>query len=355
MVPLARFVVTVLALGLLTGSPSPAAADPLAPRESRASDVVTRQVVFEVQNVNNTTVACSSDGDAYRLRGRLVGPRSEVLGPDADRINALVHDTSTGSWFWNLRRHPSYDYATQLARRGETSVVLDRLGYDRSPLDDGNATCLGAQADMLHQVVQHLRSGKYRFAGSDAKAPSARQVVVHGHSLGASIAQVEAATYDDVHGLVLMSWADSGPSQVALDAASRQSATCLQGEDYAPFASSGRAFRRGLFTTAPRGVQLAAARLRNPAPCGDVLSYTANQVSSSLAAGEVEAPVLLLFGRQDALTSDGAPQRQADAYSSAESVTLRVTRRAGNALPLEKSAPQTQRQVAAWLCSATGC
>ena len=214
-----RLVLTAVLAGVLATllSGPPAAASP---NEARPRQVVERAVVFEVSNVNSTSVACVADGETYQLRGRLVGPRNEVLGADADRVNVLVHDTATGGWFWNLRQHPRYDYATQLARRGETSLVLDRLGYDRSPLADGNATCLGAQADMLHQVVQHLRSAKYAFANSDARAPSAQRVVLHGHSLGASIAQVEAATYDDVDALVVMSWADNGPSQFAVDAAS---------------------------------------------------------------------------------------------------------------------------------------
>lgn len=351
----ARLVVTTLVAGVLAALPAGSTATPAEPRDARAGKVVSRAVVFEVQNVNSTAVACRPDGDSYQLRGRLVGPRSEVLAADADRINALVHDTSTGGWFWNLRKHPRYDYATQLAARGETSVVLDRLGYDRSPLEDGNATCLGAQADMLHQVVQKLRSGTYRFArDAERKTPSAQHVVVHGHSLGASIAQVEAATYDDVAALVLMSWADSGPSQLAVDAASRQSATCLQGEDYAPFATTRRSFRAGLFATAPAKVQSSASGLRNPDPCGDVLSYASNQLTSGLSAGEVEAPVLLLFGGRDALTRDGAPRQQADSYTSSESVTLHVTRRAGNALPLEKSAPRTQSRVSDWLDATLG-
>jgi pimeloyl-ACP methyl ester carboxylesterase len=320
----------------------------------RGSDVLARDVVFEVENANTTPVACRPDNRSYRLRGRLVGPRSEVAGADADRINVLVHDTTTGAWFWHLRRHPAYDYATQLARRGETSLVLDRLGYDRSPLRDGRATCLGAHADMLHQVVQHLRSGAYRFTGTDDGTPAAQHVVVHGHSLGASIAQVEAATFDDVDGLVLMSWADSGPSREAVEAASRQSATCLQGREYAPFTTSRAAFRRGLFVTAPPRVQATASRLRNSDPCGDVLSYSSNLLTSGLTASRVEAPVLLLFGTRDAYTSEGAARRQAASFSSARSVRTRLVRGAGNALPLERSAPQTRALVGRWLRATAG-
>ena len=129
------------------------------------ADVVSRDVAFSLVNANSTADACSSDGRTYRVRGQLVGPRREVLGANADRVDVLVHGLGTGSWLWHLREQPAYDYAAGLARAGETSLVLDRLGYGASPIPGGNDTCLGAQADMLHQVVQHLHSGLYRFAG----------------------------------------------------------------------------------------------------------------------------------------------------------------------------------------------
>lgn len=347
MVPLARFVVTVLALGLLTTVPSSATAGAAA-----GSDVVSRKVVFEVQNTNGTSVACSADGESYRLRGRLVGPRDQVLGSNVPRLNVLVHDMSTGSWFWNLRKHPRYDYATKLARRGETSLVLDRLGYDASPLADGNGTCLGAQADMLHQVVQHARSGKYEFRNGTATTPGAHHVVTHGHSVGAAIAQLEAATYDDVDGLVLMSWSDSGASQRAVDEAAQQSATCLEGQDdYALYAPRNREYRKLHFVTAPRAVQRRATSLRNADPCGDALSLSQMALAGNATTNEIEAPVLLLFGSRDALNRDDAAEQQEQAYPSSERVVSRTVEGAGNALTLERSAPQTRRMVNRWLAT----
>src|SRR5690348_503724 len=124
MARLARIVVTALSLGLLAVVPlSPASA------AEQGGDVVRRTVLFEVANANTTSVPCQADGEQRTLMATMVGPRDEVLSSTADRVNLLVHDRSTGGWFWNLRSHPSYDYATKLARAGETSVVLDRLGY----------------------------------------------------------------------------------------------------------------------------------------------------------------------------------------------------------------------------------
>jgi pimeloyl-ACP methyl ester carboxylesterase len=332
-------------LAVLPGGTSNAAGDPSGHR----THVVSRAVVFEVENTNATSVLCSPDNASYTVRGRLIGPRKDVLGADARRMNVLVHDKTAGSWFWHLRGHPSYDYATQLARAGETSLVYDRLGYDSSPLADGNATCLGAQADMLHQVVQHLKSGGYHFRHGHRGTPAAEHVVVHGHSVGAAIAEAEAAAFDDVDGLVLMSWTDSGASQRAVDEAAQQSSTCLKGEDYAPYGKTGADFRGLLFASAPDKIQRAAAARRNADPCGDALSLTQLVTSLNLTTRDIEAPVLLLFGGRDALTRKGAAQDQADAFTSSVSVTEHTQRGAGSALPLEKSAARTWAHVLRWL------
>jgi pimeloyl-ACP methyl ester carboxylesterase len=316
--------------------------------------VVTRTVRISVENTNETPVACAPDQRSYTLRGRLVGPRSEVLGSNLSRANVLVHDLATGSWLWNLRGHPAYDYAGRLATHGETSLVLDRLGYGASRLADGDATCLGAQADMLHQVVQHLRSGQYHFAHSRRAVPTAQHVVLHGHSVGAAIAELEAGTYDDVAGLVLMSWTDRGASQRAVDEASRQSGVCLGGQDRVRTGASPKDYRTLLFRTAPAAVQRAALAHRDGAPCGDALSLGQLVTASTLTTRQVQAPVLLLFGGRDAMVRDGSARQQRQAFDAAKSVASHVVRGAGSALPLERSAPRTRARVLHWLAGLPG-
>jgi pimeloyl-ACP methyl ester carboxylesterase len=346
--------VSTLAAPLLAGTALAALPASPALAAGAGSEVVTRSVTIEVENTNATPVACTPDNQSYVLHARLVGPRRQVLGANVPRLNVLVHDLATGSWFWNLTRHPAYDYAGNLARAGETSLVLDRLGYGASRLAQGNATCLGAQADMLHQVIQHVRSGRYDFTGSEQATPGVQHVVVHGHSVGAAIAQVEAATFDDVDGLVLMSWADSGASARAVDEASRQSTTCLQGQDYVRTGESRKDYRDLLFVTAPAAVQRSALARRDTDPCGDALSLSQLLAASTLTSRRVEAPVLLLFGGKDALTRDGAAAQQREAYTSSVEVSARTLPGAGSALPLERSAPRTQAQVLRWLAGQPG-
>jgi alpha-beta hydrolase superfamily lysophospholipase len=336
-------------LGVLTALLGALLAAPPAPATAARAGVVSREVVFELENTNATSVLCVPDNQAYEVRGRLVGPRRAVVGHSGPlRINLLVHDLAAGSWFWSLPGHPAYDYARQLAREGETSLVLDRLGYGASPLPDGDATCLGAQADMLHQVVQHLRSGRYTFTQPAAgTTPAAAHVVTHGHSVGAAIAQIEAATFDDVDGLVLMSWTDRGATSLATRTAARQSAACLSGPGYAPLAETGAGYRALMFASAPVDVQRTAARLRADDPCGDVTSLSPMLAASNLAAGRVDAPVLLLYGARDALNRAGAREQQATAYPT--KVTTRTFAGAASALPLERSAERVRATVLRWL------
>ena len=346
-----RLALVALGATLLAAVPlTSATAGHRSPSAQRGSDVVSRAVVYEVENANASKVACRSDDESYQLRGRIVGPRREVFSPDVPRINVLVHDLTSASWFWHLRSNPTYDYATKLAEKGETSIVIDRLGYGSSVLPNGNATCLGAQADIVHQVVQHTKAGLYAFTATTRRStPHAQHIVLHGHSIGAAIAQVEAATFNDVDGLVLMSWTDSGASELAIDEARRNSELCARGDDYAAYGQTKREYRKLLFVTSPRKIQRRAAALHGTNPCGDALSLSQMLAGSGSVAAEIDEPVLLLFGGKDALNRDGAAQDQADSYSASESVTTRTIAGAGSALPLEKSAPKTRRQVVRWL------
>ncbi|MAO82138.1 hypothetical protein [uncultured Nocardioides sp.] len=345
---------TLLA-GLLAGALTGALLGAVAGQSSAAPDpqrVISRDVVFTLNNHNDTSVPCLADGEVHTVAGRLVGPREEVLGhAGSTRINVLVHDAGTGGWFWNLRGAQRYDYAGQLARRGETSLILDRLGFDASPLADGRATCLGAQATMLHQVVQHLKAGIYEFVARPADAvPHGAQVVLHGHGVGAAVAQLEAAEFDDVDGLVVMGWSDTGASSTAISEAARQTSACL-GDDYVPYGATVEDFTSLLFTTAPGRVRRAAQAQRNDTPCGDVTSLLGTVGALNLGTRAVEADVLVLQGGRDVRTRDASADAQARRYSSADSVTARTFTRAGSALPLEKQAPTVRRTVLRWLDS----
>src|SRR5207244_5066390 len=94
------------------------------------------------------------------------------------------------------------------------SITLNSLGYAPSGQPPGTESCLGAQADVAHQVVHELRTRDYSV---DAGSPAGfEQVVLAGHSIGAEIAEIEAYSWADIDGLAEMSYSDQYPSQLAI-------------------------------------------------------------------------------------------------------------------------------------------
>lgn len=325
-------VLPLLAVPVIAGSDAQAA--------PARSAIASREVVFDLVNSSRGGVLCDADERDYRVRGRLLGPTRAVRGDSGSiSVNVLVHDAGTGGWFWNLRSQARYDYATALARQGRTVLVLDRLGYDRSRLADGNDTCLGAQVHMLHQVIQHLYGGKYDPVNGGPDLPHASQVVVHGHGTGATIAQLEAAQFSDTSGLVLLSPATTSPTRLALDALRDQASVCLSGRTFAPFGATAAAYDRLLFASAPASVVRVATARRNATPCGDVSSLAGALFNASLTDTTVDVPVLVLRGSRDARATGWGAVR------SSQTVTRRVITGAGNALVLEKQAPVVRRAV----------
>ncbi|MBF4162806.1 alpha/beta hydrolase [Nocardioides acrostichi] len=308
--------------------------------------VITRAVVFTLTNSNETHVPCVADGEEYQVYGQLVGPRASVLGKGGPtRVNVLLHDDGTGSWFWHARGHRRADYAGALARRGELSLVVDRLGYGRSRLGDGS-TCLGAQAELVEQIVQHLYSGIYDFANTPGRTPPhATHVVLQGQGTGAAIAQLAAADGARIDGLVLMSWDPAAASAAAVSEATRQGGACTSAST-TNLGASPADFRALLFSSASRAIQRGATRHRQPIPCGDVTSLPATVADLALESGRIDVPVLQLYGADDARLRGGTTGQT---FSGSPAVRTKTFRNTGSALTLEKSAPRVQQRVLRWL------
>jgi hypothetical protein len=351
---------TVLALTAFAAPTAPAGASAstaesvsseTSDRQAAGRRVVSRVIQFEVVNHNETAATClpAPDGRIHTVRARLIGPARVVEGRNgSETFHVLVHDAGTGGWFWNLqgrRVGREQQYAARLAEKGETVVVLDRLGYDRSPLRNGNATCLGAQATMLGRIVQALYAGLYEVPGRPRAArPHASHIVLHGHGTGATIVRLEAATYSDVQALVLMSPVTTSPSTLALQTLRGQGTVCLGGAGFAPYGETARSYRRLLFASAPAAVQRAAVRQRNSTPCGDVASLLPSVLEAEGQA--VDVPTLVLSGRSDARRGGNG----ISATGGARLVRMSFAG-AGSALPLEKQAPAVRRAVLSFVRS----
>jgi pimeloyl-ACP methyl ester carboxylesterase len=337
-------------------APPPSAAPTGRPGSAPVGAIVDLPISFTVRNVNGAALACSSDGQTYRLHGHLVAPAA-TLAATKPAITFYLHEFGFGEWFWRFPM-PAYDYATQEARLGHASVVIDRLGYDSSPGPEGTQTCLGAQADMVHQAIGQLRAGSYQLDGSTPVRFG--PVTLAGHSLGGLISEVEAYSFGDIDALALFAWADQGFSEDATADGLMQGGKCAQGGEpaepggpggYAYFASSPDDSRALLFHDAEPAVIDQALALRNRDPCGDVNSEIPGIALDNARVHEITVPVLLVFGEEDATMSDphSAAQQQQQAFTGSHDVTLKFVPDASHALTLERAAPTFRGIVSDWL------
>src|SRR5919198_3710711 len=128
-------------------------------------DIVDVPVSFQVQNTNTSRDPCPSDGKSYVVRGHLTGPRAAVLDPGPRAVTLYHEGFDSGEWNWRFRVVPGYDYAAEMARLGYSSVTVDQVGYGASGHPQGNDTCIGAQADIAHQIIGQLGGASYSAQG----------------------------------------------------------------------------------------------------------------------------------------------------------------------------------------------
>jgi pimeloyl-ACP methyl ester carboxylesterase len=334
----------------------------VAPRPARADGpgVMQVRVSFTVQNVNRSRVACPvlPDGHTYVVAGWLVAP-ANVLAADPARRAVTLYLHGPDGDFLHFQAVPGYDFATEMARLGHASVVIDRLGYGLSPKPNGFATCAGAQADMAGQIVAQLRSGKYATAGGPPPFSFGR-VAIGGHGPGVMIAQVEAYSFGGVDGLVNLAWSDEGFSPDATAATTPTFEDCAAGGQpkYAPdgppgyafFPVSDDAFARLFFSpNADPALAGAVTTGRERDPCGDLESIPAGIAADHANLGTVTVPVVLIFGALDAVFPPPSEELQRANYTGSRDVTSVLIENTGHALYLERNAGTVRAQLSQWL------
>jgi hypothetical protein len=110
-------------------------------------------------------------------------------------VQVLVSGATYGPTYWDFLYQPeTYSYVQALTAAGYATFDLARLGIAPGGQPAAPSVTLDAEATILHQVVQALRSGQ--IAGV-----AFSKVMLVGHSPGSIIAIAEAASNGDVDGL----------------------------------------------------------------------------------------------------------------------------------------------------------
>ena len=330
------------AVAVTPASTAPAAASvgTRAAAAASAVRVASIPISFTVRNVNRSKVACGSDGKTYTVRGHLVAPAGAVRGGATRTATLYLHGLGFGQFLWTFEAVKGYDYAATMARAGQTSVVVDRLGYGASSKPDGNAICVGSRADIAHQMVQDLRSGHYTLRGH--RPVGFGRVVLAGHSYGSQIAEVEAYSFGDVNGLIQFAYADRVQSLVAQIALTIANENCATGgkrvnpggpRHYTPFGDPVAA-PMALFNNAAPAVTRAALPQVSIDPCGDDASFAKAVTVDLRNAGKITAPVLIVEAGADAFFPPPAAADQAALFTHARSVSTAVVPGSGHAITL---------------------
>ncbi|NYI03345.1 alpha/beta hydrolase [Allostreptomyces psammosilenae] len=320
----------------------------------RQADIADIPITFEVRNTNTSEAACNTDGQTYRVRGHLTGPAT-ALENTGQAVTLYQHGLSTGEWYWRMDV-PGYHFTEEMAKRGHVSVTIDRLGYDSSDTPDGLLSCLGGQADITHQIVQALRSGDYTAEGGE-QVPSFDRVVLAGHHNGAQIAQIEAYSYGDVDGLVIMNWADQGVTDEASARFFSALSACMQGgspaeaaddpDGYGYFDIGERQFLQENFADTEQVVLDLAVPLQNRHPCGDMASQLETSTVDLRHLDEIDVPVLFAYGDADQNVQEGPSHRAL--FTGTDDTELISLAGAGHYSALSREPDRLHDALASWL------
>jgi pimeloyl-ACP methyl ester carboxylesterase len=323
-----------------------------------AQSTVEVPVAFQVANTEAPEAPCRSssgpsDGATYTIRGHISGPKAALASGEARTIAVYLFGYDSAEWNWNLKGVPGYDYAAEMAKRGHVSLTLDELGYGASDHPaNGNQTCQGAEAAITHQIIQKLRGGEYSLGEYGPIRFST--VVLAGHDVGGEVAEMEAYSYKDINGLMLVTFADQGYTPFIVERATVASNQwCSESASgYVHFASE-QEFRTLLFYNADPRVIEAADALRTANPCGVIRSTPLGVlVDDRVHTSEIKVPVLIVFGNNDTLvwTRKGEEEQEGDFSGSSDKSTVFVPN-AGHFVMFARTAPLFDATMSGWLGS----
>jgi pimeloyl-ACP methyl ester carboxylesterase len=243
----------------------------------------------------------------------IVGYSYEPPRPRGLPVVVMIHGASDSHTVFDFA--PGFRAAAQLALLGFPVLTLDRVGYGASSRPNGDTLTFAASAGYVHEVIQAVRGGALGFTPP--------KVVLLGPSAGADIALVEAGTYHDVDGLIIV----SNTSQLQPELFNVDFNAFFAQGDYFDF---GVDFRTQFFYAqpfAPRRIIALDNATRSLVPRAEIASALAG--ASAAFRSQVTAPVLLLQADHDEIF---IPVDDSALFSASPDVDFTLLRAAGHKL-----------------------
>jgi pimeloyl-ACP methyl ester carboxylesterase len=292
----------------------------------------------------------------YTIFGELCTPAG-ANPHGVQTVHLAVHGATYGHLYnsWPLQPN-TYSYAQALMKAGYAVFTFDRIGIGQSSHPPGASVTIDANAFVVHQLVQGLRSGTIGRAAF-------KRVVLMGHSLGSITSLAEVSKYADVDGVVLTGLSHATPNFdlsavfAAFYPANQDPRFAGLGLD-TNYLTTRPGTRESLFYNPPETDPNVVALDENTKETVTTAELAFAGVFAPGVSRAVHVPVLVLNGDHDQLacgptfsicTSAAAlAAEEAPFWTPQACLQTAVTPGAGHDVNLEKSAPVTYATIRAW-------
>lgn len=281
-------------------------------------------------------------------------------------VQLLIPGGTYNRVYWDFPYQPErYSYQRDMASHGYATFAVDRLGSGQSTKPLSVTLLDSVEAASIHQVVTHLRAGRLGLVRFD-------RVVLVGHSLGAGIASLEAATYHDVDGVILTGVTHLMPPPSlarfftsfvypgTLDPQLRKN-----GSDPGYFTTRPGQREPAFYVTGNADPQVIATdeATKDQAAISEIAIVTVLDILGPVSLG-VDVPVLLAVGNKDLLycgflardCSNAETLRKGEAlyFTPATQLSTYVLPESGHSIALHKNSGEYREATRAWLRARIG-
>lgn len=349
-----RTAAALTALSVAVTLPSLGSATTATAATSATSAVASVPVSFEVVNRNRTALPCQEDGKKYTVVGHVTGPAAALRKSTIRAAALYLHGDGVDERLWRYTKKAEHNYVQEMAEAGFVSVTVTRLGYEGSGKPNGKDMCFGSEADVAHQIIQHLRGGTYSAKGSGLGAGNKRatvqDIVLVGHSASGFVAMAEAYTFGDIGGLVVVGSGQFVTPHVGTTVFDQQSRCFSSPDGYSFLTLSQDQAKKDFFTEgADEAVVEDISSTRPKDACGPLMYAPGSFVLDPVKVRSISIPVLCIAGDKDAFFP--RPDDQARLFAGSSDVKSVVVPNTGHAITLEKTAPDFRKAMAGWLAA----